>query len=63
MTLSPAELREFTGRRRRDAQARVLDHMGIPYSTRPDGSIVVLRVVAEKRLGGTMPRREPELQP
>lgn len=63
MTLTPAELREFTGRRRSDAQARVLDHMGIHYSRRPDGSIVVLRSVAERQLGGTMPRREPELQP
>lgn len=65
MNLSPSELREFTGRRRSDAQARVLDFMGIPYTARPDGTLVVLRVVAERAAGGggTIPRREPQLQP
>jgi succinate dehydrogenase/fumarate reductase flavoprotein subunit len=65
LTLTPAELREFTSRRRSDAQARVLEHMGVPFSRRPDGSLVVLRAVAERLLGGdgTMQRREPELQP
>jgi hypothetical protein len=65
LTLTPSELREFTGRRRCDAQARVLDHMVVPYSRRPDGSLAVLRSVAERALGGDgrMRRQEPELQP
>jgi hypothetical protein len=65
LTLSPPELRELTGKRRSDAQARVLDHMGVMYSTRPDGSLAVLRVVAERALGGTgtIERSEPQLQP
>lgn len=65
LTLSPAELREITGKRRSDAQARVLEHMGVHYSTRPDGTLAVLRVVAEMALGGTgrIERSEPQLQP
>ena len=65
LTLTRAELREFTQRRRSDAQARVLDYLRLPYRVRPDGSLVVLRAVAEKALGGTMPvhQSEPELQP
>lgn len=65
LTLSPPELRELTGKRRSDAQARVLDFMRMPYSTRPDGSLAVLRVVAERVLGGTgtIERPEPQLQP
>lgn len=65
LTLSAPELRELTGKRRSDAQARVLEHMGIAYSRRPDGSLAVLRAVAERLLGGdgTIKRHEPELQP
>jgi len=66
LTLTPAELREFTGRRRSDAQARVLEHMRLPYSRRPDGTLVVLRSVAERLLGGDgtiAAPREPQLLP
>jgi len=65
LTLSPAELRAITGKRRSDAQARVLEHMGVRYSTRPDGTLAVLRVVAEMALGGTgrIERPEPQLMP
>jgi hypothetical protein len=66
LALEPSELRSLTGHRRRDAQERALGHMGIPYGTRPDGSIVVLRSVVEGQLGrGTVaaPRREPRLMP
>lgn len=68
LTLSADELRELTGRRRSDAQARALEHMGIPFSTRPNGSLAVLRSLAERALGGdgtmTPPTRpEPVLQP
>jgi hypothetical protein len=67
LTLSPDELRELTGRRRSDAQARALEHMGIPFSARPNGTLAVLRSLAERALGsdGTIkpPAREPQLQP
>lgn len=64
LTLSPDELRDLTGKRRADAQARVLDFMGIPYKTRPNGSLAVLRVHVE--VGATIAlsaKPEPELQP
>jgi hypothetical protein len=65
LTLSPLELQELTKHRRSDAQARTLKHMGVPFATRPDGSLAVLRVAVEARLGGggTMARPEPQLQP
>ena len=65
LILTPAELYELTGRRRCDAQARALDHMGVPYSRRPDGTLAVLRVAVERLLGGvgTIERKEPELMP
>lgn len=66
MFLSADDLRELTGKRRSDAQARALDFMRIPYSTRPNGTIAVLRVVAERALGGTgtiAHAAEPELMP
>lgn len=62
LALSPDELRELTARRRSDAQARVLDFMGIPYRARPDGTLAVLRIHVE--VGATMQLSpEPELQP
>ncbi len=41
MILTIPELAEITGKTRRGAQSRVLTHLGIPFKTRPDGSIVV----------------------
>jgi hypothetical protein len=67
LTLSAEELRELTGRRRSDAQARALEHMKIPFSTRPNGTLAVLRAVVERALGGdgtiAQPSREPQLLP
>ena len=69
LTLTPDELRELTMAKRHDAQSRVLGHMGIPHSQRPDGSLVVLRSVVERILGGalapqgTIQGPEPELMP
>ncbi len=65
LTLSPRELSELTGKRRSDAQARVLSHMGIPFTTRPDGTLAVLRAAVEARLGGAgrIERPEPQLMP
>ncbi len=42
LILSPADLRELTDAIRSDAQARELEHMGIPFKTRRDGTLVVL---------------------
>lgn len=42
MILSPADLQELTGARRSDAQARELDHLGIPYRRRRDRTIIVI---------------------
>lgn len=53
MFLTPDELIELTGRKRRDAQAMVLRHMGIEHRVRPDGAVVVLRAHVEQLFGGT----------
>lgn len=69
LTLTPSELHELTGRRHRDAQRAELDHMGIPYFVRRDGSIAVLRALVEQRPAGVQAPRgniaaaEPELLP
>jgi hypothetical protein len=62
MFLTPEQLVELTQRKRSDAQRRELDHMGIPYKVRRDGSLAVLRLHAEPA-AGTPPRaaKEPEL--
>lgn len=43
MILTLSDLAELTGKTRRSAQARVLAHLGIPFKTRPDGSLVVFQ--------------------
>ena len=43
MILTEQELRDLTGLTRNDARARELDYLGIPYKTRRDGSLIVLR--------------------
>jgi hypothetical protein len=43
MILTPDELVTLTARRRKSAQAAVLDALGVPYRLRPDNSIVVFR--------------------
>ena len=43
MILTPDELEQLTGAKRSDAQARELEHLGVPYQKRRDGSIIVLR--------------------
>lgn len=68
LILDADELRALTSARRSDAQARTLEHMGIPFSRRPNGTLAVLRSVAERALGGagtiTAPTRpEPQVQP
>lgn len=63
MILTPAELAELTGKRRQDAQRRVLDRMGLRYMVRPDGTLAVLRAHVENVMGGvaTIGKRQPEL--
>ena len=51
MFLTADELRELTRKVRPSAQRAELDAMGIPFQTRRDGSIVVLRVAVEGILG------------
>lgn len=50
--LTTDELRDLTGRTRRDAQASALRYMGIEHKIRPDGSVAVLRAHVEKLMGG-----------
>jgi hypothetical protein len=59
MTLTPDELRAFTGRKHSDAQQTQLRAMGIPFFVRKDGTVAVLRVHLER----TIPVREPVLRP
>ena len=51
IVLTKDELAGFTGRTRPSAQARVLEHMGIPYRPRPDGTLAVLRIHVETSEG------------
>lgn len=61
MILSAQELAEVTARERPSAQRRVLDHLGIPYRRRPDGSLVVMRSHVEGESDGSI-RRKPRLR-
>lgn len=64
MFLDPDQLRELTGRLRSDAQRRELEHLGVPFRVRRDGSLVVLAADLPK-VGTIVPAtiREPELMP
>lgn len=48
MILTAEELAVLTGRKRPGYQARQLDHLGIPYRRRTDGTLVVLRIHVEQ---------------
>jgi hypothetical protein len=52
--LDEDELYELTGRKRHDAQARELRHMGIEFKIRRNGSLVVLSEHAKTELGGNI---------
>jgi hypothetical protein len=47
IVLTQEELAGLTGKARPSAQARVLSHMEIPYKTRPDRTLAVLRIHVE----------------
>lgn len=61
MILSAQELVEVTARERPCAQARELEHLGIPYRRRRDGSLVVMRSHVEGESDGSI-RRKPRLR-
>ena len=65
MFLTVDEVRELTGRQRRQAQGETLRALGIEHRVRPDGSVLVLRAHVEHQLGGGTPstrkRREYEI--
>jgi len=60
MLLTPAEIEELTHKERPSWQARELDHLGIPYRQRSDGSLVVLRAHVEATQD--RPRRQPQVR-
>jgi hypothetical protein len=45
--LSAEEVESLTGRKRPTAQARALVAAGIPFRTRHDGTLIVLRIHAQ----------------
>lgn len=64
MFLTQNEIAELTGRTQRNAQARELDAIGIPYKRRRDNSLVVLRMCVEATFGASNARiefSEPQL--
>ncbi|MFM0435949.1 DUF4224 domain-containing protein [Paraburkholderia strydomiana] len=63
MFLSPNELVELTGRRKRDSQAQTLRAMGIEHKVRADGKVVVLRRHVEQELGAHGRAAEVEAMP
>lgn len=60
--LSAIDVQALTGKERPHAQRRVLDKMHIPYTARPDGTVVVLRSSVHAMLAAPPAEREPELQ-
>lgn len=59
--LSPNELRELTGRKRKQLQREQLDTQGIPYWIAADGSPRVLRDALASRIAPTR-RRKPNFE-
>jgi hypothetical protein len=53
--LTDDELLSLTHLRRPSAQARALRAMGVPYRPRPDGTLLVGRLAAERALAGPAP--------
>lgn len=62
MILTQDQLSELTGRRRHDAQAKVLRHMGIEFRQRPDGSLAVSKAHVDAVLGVPMQGRAQEFE-
>lgn len=51
MFLTEEEIRQLTGHKRSDAQAKELRKMDIEYKTRANGSVAVHRAYLEKEFG------------
>lgn len=62
LCLTGAELRDLTGLERPSYQARELDHLGIPYRARRDGTLAVLRIHVEVVPPGATLRPEPKVR-
>lgn len=58
MIVSAEDIAAITGKVRIAAQARELEHLGIPFKRRRDGSLLVLRIHVET--GQTHPLSEPQ---
>lgn len=52
MFLTPLEITQLTGKKRRPAQVRVLRFMGIEHRVRPDASLIISRDYMTKLLDG-----------
>jgi len=63
MLLTADEISTLTGKKRRSAQRVVLIALGVPFKSRPDGSLVVLRMAAEAALGHAKTEYRPPQQP
>lgn len=61
MFLTQEEIRELTGKRARSAQSLALNHMGLIYKIRPDGSIAVLESHVRKEMGGMLDFKKQEI--
>lgn len=62
MILSPEEIEALTLKSTPGRQARVLDFLGITHRSRPDGTLIVLRIHAYGPQDGSPARREPQLR-
>lgn len=63
MILSEQQIVSLTNRRRRRAQAEVLNTMGIVSKQRPDGSLVVLEDHVREVLGVASPAKAKQVEP
>jgi hypothetical protein len=57
MLLTPSEISNLTGKKRRPAQIRVLKFMGIEHRLRPDASLIISREHVMKLLDGDSVKR------
>lgn len=63
MFLTPQELYELTHRKRPDAQAKELNHLGIPFKRRGDGTVAVLKEAVDKEFGLVEPSARKRIEP
>jgi hypothetical protein len=65
MFLTDEQLRRLAGCKRSDAQRRELEHMGVPFRVRRDGTLVVCTADVPKSatIAPELRTPEPELEP